>query len=107
LKLKILLYLSRVAGLLDFSLKGAPGAYVEACQSPHYVITSKELAHASTQITALSDLLRTACEERLAEWGEFGCKGTPSREIARPCKGFGCTDGEGAGRISGLILYTI
>jgi uncharacterized protein len=42
-------------------------AYIEARYSPHYKITPQELVRATEQIIALRDLVRAACEQRLAE----------------------------------------
>ena len=41
-------------------------AYVNARYSPHYEISANELAWLSERVTALQELVRRVCEERLA-----------------------------------------
>jgi len=41
-------------------------AYVNARYSPHYEITAEELAWIGEQVAQLQDLVRIACEARLA-----------------------------------------
>ena len=40
-------------------------AYVDARYSPHYKITSEELAWLIERVAVLRDLVRTACDQRL------------------------------------------
>jgi uncharacterized protein len=42
-------------------------AYVEARYSPHYEVTPEELTWLAERIAVLLDLIKTACEERLAD----------------------------------------
>jgi uncharacterized protein len=42
-------------------------AYVEARYSPHYEITAEELAWLAERVAVLLDLIKTACQERLAD----------------------------------------
>jgi len=54
---------NRLAG---FRVEADPHrAYVDARYSPHYKITAEELAWLGEHVTALQELVKTACEERL------------------------------------------